>query len=80
MRMWGPIRRVFDSMPRGDAVPQGLTEQAVIPGIPGARLWADRELSAFVELVVDDNRRVKAGASTITLSVPPMGGVVLLKR
>ena len=26
------------------------------------------------------NQRVKAGASTITLSVPPMGGFVLLKR
>ena len=57
MRMWGPIRRVLDSMPRGDAVPPESTEQAVIPGIPGARLWADRDLSAFVQLVMDDNKR-----------------------
>ncbi|HEY3645943.1 MAG TPA: patatin-like phospholipase family protein [Gammaproteobacteria bacterium] len=34
-----------------------MTEQAEIPGIPGARLWADRDLGAFVELVMDDNRR-----------------------
>jgi predicted patatin/cPLA2 family phospholipase len=44
-------------MPRGDAVPPALTEQAVIPGVPGARLWADRDLSAFVQLVMDDNKR-----------------------
>jgi len=34
-----------------------LTEQAVIPGIPGARLWADRDIDAFVQLVMDDNKR-----------------------
>jgi predicted acylesterase/phospholipase RssA len=44
-------------MPRGDAVPSGSTEQAVIPAVPGARLWADRDLGAFVQLVLDDNKR-----------------------
>jgi predicted acylesterase/phospholipase RssA len=34
-----------------------LTEQAVIPGVPGARLWADRDLAAFVQLVMEDNKR-----------------------
>lgn len=74
MPMWGPIRRVLDSMPRGDAVPPELTEQAVIPGVPGARLWADRDLSAFVQLVMDDNKReleALARAGTSEDQVPP---------
>ncbi|MBA4363165.1 MAG: patatin, partial [Pseudomonas sp.] len=33
---------------RRDAVPQDLTEQAVIPGIPNARYWLDRDLTAFI--------------------------------
>ena len=48
---------MFEFMTREDAVPARLTEQAVIPGIPGARIWADRDLGAFVELVMDDNKR-----------------------
>lgn len=57
MRMWGSLRRAFESLPRGDAVPPVLTEQAVVPGIPGCRLWADRDVSAFVQLVLEDNKR-----------------------
>src|SRR5882724_9632946 len=57
MRIWGSIRRTLDSLTRGDAVPPELTEQAVIPGIPGARFRADRDLGAFVQVVLDDNRR-----------------------
>ena len=48
---------MVDFKRREDAVPPMLTEQAEIPGIPGARLWADRDLSAFVQLVMDDNKR-----------------------
>jgi len=57
MPIWGSLRRPLGPLPRGDAVPPALTEQAVIPGIPGARLWADRDLGSFVQLVMDDNRR-----------------------
>jgi predicted acylesterase/phospholipase RssA len=65
---------MLDPMMRGDAVPPGSTEQAVIPGVPGARLWADRDLGAFVQLVMEDNKReLEALARTGTAEdrVPP---------
>lgn len=57
MRLWEALKRPFGSLPRGDAVPPELTERAAIPGIPGARIWADRDVGAFVQMVLDDNRR-----------------------
>lgn len=33
---------------RRDAVPQPLTEKALIPGIPNARYWLDHDLTAFI--------------------------------
>lgn len=57
MRKWPSLRRLFEPLPRGEAVPPALTEQAIIPGIPGARIWADRDVSGFVQMVLDDNRR-----------------------
>jgi hypothetical protein len=57
MRIWRSVRLTLDSLTRGDPVPPGLTERAVLPGIPGARFWADKDISAFVEVVLEDNRR-----------------------
>jgi hypothetical protein len=45
------------TLPRLDAVPAILTEQAVIPGIPNSRFWLDHDLGPFVQSVVDDFRR-----------------------
>ena len=72
MPMWGPIRRMLDSMQRGDAVPPESTEQAVIPGIPGARLWADRDLSGFVQLVMEDNERELAALAKLGKAADPI--------
>ena len=48
------------TLPRLDAVPLTLTERAVIPGIPNARIWQDRDLKSFVEMVIrDTNREIK---------------------
>ncbi len=57
MRIWESVRLALCPLPRGDAVPPELTERAVIPGIPGARIWADRDVGAFVQMVLDDNKR-----------------------
>jgi predicted acylesterase/phospholipase RssA len=57
MHKWGSLESILGLSARGDAVPHALTERAEIPGILGARLWADRDLGAFVELVMDDNKR-----------------------
>jgi predicted acylesterase/phospholipase RssA len=49
------------TLPRLDAVPPALTEKAVVPGIPNARVWLDRDLGPFIEMVVQDsNREVEA--------------------
>jgi hypothetical protein len=45
------------TLPRLDAVPPNLTEQAVIPGIPNSRFWLDRDLTPFIQSVVQDFRR-----------------------
>jgi hypothetical protein len=45
------------TLPRLDAVPPNLTEQAVIPGIPNSRFWLDRDLNPFIRSVVQDFRR-----------------------
>ncbi len=59
---------------RLDAVPPALTEKAVIPGIPNARLWLDRDLKPFIEAVVQDtNREIEAlrNAGKPTDRLPP---------
>ena len=38
------------ALPRLDAVPDSLTEQATVPGIPDARLWFDRDLAPFLRV------------------------------
>jgi|SRR5882672_345836 len=49
------------SLTRLDAVPPSLTEKAVIPGIPNARLWPDRDLKPIIELVLEDtNHEIEA--------------------
>ena len=57
MPSWSSLKRAIELLPRLDAVPPNLTERAVIPGIPGARLWADRDVGAFVQMVLEDNKR-----------------------
>jgi hypothetical protein len=63
------------SLPRLDAVPPTLTEQAAILGIPEARYWLDRDLAPFIRSVIEDDQRerealVRAGKSTSD-SLPP---------
>ena len=44
-------------LPRRDAVAPTLTERAVIPGIPNARYWLDRDLTPFVQNAIQANER-----------------------
>jgi hypothetical protein len=45
------------ALPRLEAVPPDQTEQAIIPGIPNARFWLDRDLDPFVQSVIQDFNR-----------------------
>lgn len=68
------------TLPRLDAVPAPLTERAKIPGIPDARLWMDRDPTAFINAVMIDNEHELAdlertGKSTNPL--PPIQALVI---
>ena len=57
------------ALPRLEAVPSTLTENAAIPGIPNARYWVDRDLGRFTEQVLQDFEReskapARAGSPT----------------
>jgi predicted acylesterase/phospholipase RssA len=45
------------SLPRLEAVPPSRTESAVIPGIPDARIWVDRDIGSFIRAVIQDTKR-----------------------
>jgi hypothetical protein len=65
----GFLLQACGSLPRLDAVPSTLTERAVIPGIPDARYWLDRDLAPFIQAVIQDDKReredlARAGEST----------------
>lgn len=64
MRSWlvpavivGALLQACGVLPRLDAVPPALTETAVIPGIPNARIWLDRDIDRFIRSVLEDTRR-----------------------
>jgi hypothetical protein len=56
----GVALQACGSLPRLDAVPSPLTESAVIPGIPNARNWLDRDLAPFIQAVIQDDARERA--------------------
>jgi predicted acylesterase/phospholipase RssA len=60
------------ALPRLEAVPESLTEQAVVPGIPGSRLWMDRDLAPFVQVVTQDLARERAALEQQGLPIDPM--------
>src|SRR5579872_5337641 len=78
MRLWESVKRALDSLPRHDAVPPELTERAVIPGIPGARFWMDRDLGAFVRNVLDADRRERAALTLAPLDSLPAGHLLAI--
>jgi predicted acylesterase/phospholipase RssA len=59
-------------LPRLDAVPASLTEQATIPGFPDSRLWLDGELAPFVQAVTSDFARERRALEQQGLPVDPM--------
>ena len=70
----GMLLPACSAPPRLEAVPLELTERAVIPGIPDARVWLDRDLGPFIETVIQDtNREVDAlrNAGKPTEPLPP---------
>jgi len=60
------------ALPRLEAVPESLTEEAVVPGIPGSRIWMDRDLAPFVQVVTQDLARERAALQQQGLPVDPM--------
>src|SRR5215469_12865996 len=74
MHAWESVKRAFIPLPRRDAVPPALTERAVIPGIAGARFWADRDLGDLVHTIIENDtqeREALGWAKTSTDPLPP---------
>ncbi|HKC16807.1 MAG TPA: hypothetical protein VKC11_08880, partial [Steroidobacteraceae bacterium] len=62
-------------LPRLGPVPEGQTEQAVVPGMPDSRIWMDRDLTSFVKVVLEDNARERSAllqAGRPTDPLPPI--------
>ena len=49
-------------LPRRDPVPEIMTEQAVIPDIPHARLWLDRDIKGYTDMIVRRMARERMAA------------------
>lgn len=63
------------TLPRRAAVPEQLTEQAVIPNIPNARFWLDRDLHPFIQSVLQDFKREQEASRNSdgsSAKVPPI--------
>jgi hypothetical protein len=63
------------TLPRIEAVPPDQTERAVIPGIPNARFWLDRDLSPFIQSVIQDLKREEQARTRSNMPVnrlPPI--------
>jgi hypothetical protein len=70
----GVLLQACASLQRLEAVPSTLTETAVIPGIPNARYWFDRDLAPFIQSVLQDDKRERealAKAGKTTEALPP---------
>jgi predicted acylesterase/phospholipase RssA len=59
-------------LPRLEAVPPALTEQATVPGFPDSRLWLDGDLAPFVQVAAQDNARERLALEHQGLPVDPM--------
>ena len=61
-----------EALPRLDAVPPSLTEQATVPGFPDTRLWPDGDLAPFVQVATSDFARERRALEQQGLPVDPM--------
>jgi len=65
-------------LPRLGPVPEALTEQAVVPGMPDSRIWMDRDLTSFVKVVLEDNARERSALLQAGRPVDPLPPVYFL--
>jgi hypothetical protein len=66
------------TLPRLEAVPESLTEQASVPGIPDSRLWLHRDLAPFVQIATQDLARERETLEREGLPVNPMPPINIL--
>jgi hypothetical protein len=66
------------ALPRIEAVPPDQTERAVIPGIPNSRFWLDRDLTPFIQSVIQDLKREEEALARSGTSINPLPPVYIL--
>ena len=62
-------------LPRRDPVPEAMTERAIIPGIPNCRLWLDRDIKPYTDMIVRRMAREREAAVQAGLrpdALPPI--------
>jgi Patatin-like phospholipase len=74
----GVLLQACGSLPRLAAVPPTSTESAVIPGIPNARNWLDRDLAPFIQAVLQDDKRERAALARAGKPTDPLPPASLL--
>jgi len=74
----GALLQACGSLPRLDAVPSTLTERAVIPGIPNSRNWLDRDLTPFIQAVLQDDKREREALAKAGKTSDPLPPASLL--
>lgn len=58
-------------------MPEQSTERAVIPGIPNARVWLDRDLTPFIEAVLRDTARERQALGAQPNALPPVHALAI---
>jgi hypothetical protein len=66
------------ALPRTDAVPPDQTERAIIPDIANARFWLDRDLSPFIQSVIQDLKREEEAHARSATSISPLPPIYIL--
>jgi predicted acylesterase/phospholipase RssA len=74
----GVLLQACGTPPRLAAVPPSLTERAVIPGIPNARYWLDRDLTPFIASAIQDTRRENEALARAGIPIDPLPPANLL--
>ena len=59
-------------------VPEEQTEQAVVAGMPDSRIWMDRDLTTFIQVVIEDNARERSALLQAGRPVDPLPPVNFL--
>ncbi|ENX15986.1 hypothetical protein F895_01575 [Acinetobacter sp. CIP 64.2] len=72
MNLFHRIIQAFNWHSRLEAVPERMTEKAIISGIPNARVWFDHDLTPFIEAILRNSQRELESLRHVSEKLPPL--------